>query len=138
MLAVSYHVIEKRQTFPRLLKPTSLHFFFGKCHVSVFILSPNFPSYCCVIPFSKIMRVKLMKLIFSLCYPYLKVQSCKLKKALINDHLHVSKVSWEFRITTIYNFAVIYPWNLLFSQKVAYFLTVSVVFSVYKQKFTPQ
>ena len=30
------------------------------------------------------------------------------------------------------NFAVTYPWNLLFSKKVAYFLTVSIIFSVYK------
>ena len=44
--------------------------------------------------------------------------------------------SWKFRIPTIYNFGVIYPWNLLFSYKAAYFLTVSIVFSVYKQNFT--
>ena len=58
-------------------------------------------------------------------------------KALINDRLYVLKVSWKFRIPTIYNFAVIYPWNWLFSQKVAYFLTVSIVFSVYKQTLRP-
>ena len=33
----------------------------------------------------------------------------KIDKALINDRLSVSKVSWNFRIPTIYNFAVIYP-----------------------------
>ena len=54
----------------------------------------------------------------------------EIEKALINDRLRVSKVSWKFRILTIYNFAVIYPWNLLISYKVAYFLTVSIVFSV--------
>ena len=53
----------------------------------------------------------------------------QIEKALINNRLHVSKVSWKFRSPTIYNFAVIYPWNLLFSSKVAYFLTVSIVFS---------
>ena len=37
------------------------------------------------------------------------------EKALINDCSRVSKVSWKFLIPTIYNFAVIYPWNLLFS-----------------------
>ena len=37
-----------------------------------------------------------------------------------------------------YNFAAIYPWNLLFSKKVAYFLTFSIFFSVYKQNFTAQ
>ena len=39
----------------------------------------------------------------------------QIEKALINDRLHVSKVSWEFRIPAIYSFAVIYPWNVLFS-----------------------
>ena len=39
----------------------------------------------------------------------------QIEKALINDCLYVSKVSWKFRIANIYNFAVIYPWNLLFS-----------------------
>ena len=55
------------------------------------------------------------------------------EKALIKDGLRVSKVSWKFNIPTIYSFAVICPWNLLFSEKVAYFLTISIVFSVYKQ-----
>ena len=45
------------------------------------------------------------------------------------------KSIWKFPIPTIYNFAAIYSWNLLFSYKVAYFLTVSIVFSVYKQNF---
>ena len=60
----------------------------------------------------------------------------QIEKALINDCLHVSKASWKFCIPTIYNFAAIYLWNLLFSEKVAYFLTVSIVFSVFKQNFT--
>ena len=62
----------------------------------------------------------------------LKVHSCKLKKPMINDHLPISKVSWKFSISTIYNFAVIYLWNLLVFKKVAYVLTLSIVFSVYK------
>ena len=62
----------------------------------------------------------------------------QIEKALINDPLLVSKVSWKFRIATIYNFAVIFPWNLLFSQKVIYFLTISIVFSFCKQNFTVQ
>ena len=62
----------------------------------------------------------------------------QIEKALINDSFHVSKVSWKFRISTIYNFAVIYPWNLQFSEKVGYFLTVSIVFSVYNQNFPAQ
>ena len=36
-------------------------------------------------------------------------------KALVNDHSLISKVSWKFWIPTSHNFAVIYPWNLLFS-----------------------
>ena len=39
----------------------------------------------------------------------------QIEKALTNDRLRVSKVSWKFRIPTIYNFAAVYPWNLLFS-----------------------
>ena len=31
------------------------------------------------------------------------------EKALMNVRLYVSKVSWKFRIPTMYNFAVIYP-----------------------------
>ena len=37
----------------------------------------------------------------------------EIKKALVNDRLRVSKVSWKLSIPTI-------PWNLLFSLKVAY------------------
>ena len=46
---------------------------------------------------------------------YRKDTVMKIDKALINDCLRVSKVSWKFHIPTIYNFAVVYPWNLLFS-----------------------
>ena len=57
----------------------------------------------------------------------------QIEKALINDRLRFWKVPWKFCISTIYNFAVIYPWNLQFSYEVTYFLRVSVVFSVYKK-----
>ena len=60
----------------------------------------------------------------------------EIEKALINDSLHVSNQSWKFHNPTIYKCAVIYPWNVQFSWKVAYFLTGSIVFSVYKQTFT--
>ena len=60
----------------------------------------------------------------------------QIEKTLINDHLRVSKVHWKFSIQTIYNFAAIYPWNLLFSEKVAYFLIVPIVFSFYQQSVT--
>ena len=39
----------------------------------------------------------------------LKGRVVQIEKAQINNHLRVSKVSWKFRIPTIYNFAVIYP-----------------------------
>ena len=39
----------------------------------------------------------------------------QIEKALMDDCLHVSKLSWKFRIPTNYNFAVIFPWNELFS-----------------------
>ena len=53
----------------------------------------------------------------------------QIKKALINDRLHVLKVSWKVWNPIIYNFAIIY---------VAYFFTVSIVFFVYKQNITAQ
>ena len=59
----------------------------------------------------------------------------QIKIALVNDRLLVSKMSWKFCIPTVYNLAVIYPWNLLFSLKVAYFLKVSIVD---KQNFVEQ
>ena len=62
----------------------------------------------------------------------------QIEKALINDRLRVLKVSWKFRFPAIYNVAVIYPWNLLFSLKVAYFLTVFIVFSFDKQNLKTQ
>ena len=39
----------------------------------------------------------------------------QIEKALINDRLCVLKVSWKFCIPAIYDFAIIYLWNLLFS-----------------------
>ena len=59
----------------------------------------------------------------------------QIEKALIKDRVRVSKVLWKFRFPFIYNSVVIYPWNMLFSQKVIYFLKVSIVFSVNKQNF---
>ena len=62
----------------------------------------------------------------------------QIEKALINDSLRVSKVSWNFRIPTISYFAVIYTWNLIFFKNVAYFLTDSIAFPAYKQNFKAQ
>ena len=63
----------------------------------------------------------------------------QIEKALINDGLRISKVTCKFCIPSFYDVAVFYHWNLLFSStKVAYFLRVSIVFSVYKKNFTAQ
>ena len=45
----------------------------------------------------------------------LKGTVMQIEKALINDRLRVLKISWKFRIPTIFNFVVIHPWNLQFS-----------------------
>ena len=62
----------------------------------------------------------------------------QIENVLINYGLRVPKVPWKFCIPTIYNLPVIYLWSLLFSEKAAYFLTVSILFSVYKQNFATQ
>ena len=54
------------------------------------------------------------------------------EKALINDRVYVSKVSWKFCIRKICNSVVIRPWIMLFLKNVPYFITVSIVFVVYK------
>ena len=38
----------------------------------------------------------------------------QVEKTVINVRLRVSKSSWKFRFPTIYNFSVMYQWNLLF------------------------
>lgn len=50
------------------------------------------------------------------------------------------KLSLKLYDPTVHNFEVIYPSNLFvfFSEKVAYFLKVSITFPFYKQKFTAQ
>ena len=68
----------------------------------------------------------------------LKGTVMQIEEALINDPLRVLKVSWKFRNSNVYNFAAIYSWNLLFSLKIAYFLTVYIVFPVYQQNFMAQ
>ena len=77
-------------------------------------------------------------ILFEICSRRLKGTVMQIEKPLIDARLRVSKVSWKFHVQTIYTFAVIYPWNLLFLKKVGYFLMVSIVFSVYKQNFTAQ
>ena len=55
----------------------------------------------------------------------------QIEKALGNDPLLVSKVSWNFAFQLFVILQQYLPVMLL-SWKVAYFLTVSVVFSIYK------
>ena len=57
------------------------------------------------------------------CKQNIKGTVMQIEKALINDRLSVSKVSWKFRIPTIYNFAV------KFAVKFATFLKSSLLFN---------
>ena len=50
-----------------------------------------------------------------ICVVIGQITVMKIEKLLINDRLRVSKVSWKFCVLTIYNFAVIFFWNLFFS-----------------------
>ena len=52
----------------------------------------------------------------------------QIDKALINECLRVSKISYNFCRNLHMKFAIVL--------KIAYFLTISFVFSVYKQNFT--
>ena len=76
--------------------------------------------------------LELFKILSRVFQEWLKGTVMQIEKVPINDRLRVSNVSWKFNILTIYNFAVISLWNLLFPQKVAYFLPVSIVFFVCK------
>ena len=62
----------------------------------------------------------------------------QIEKALIMTAYMFQKYSESFAFQLFIIFAVIYSWNLLFSYKVAYFLTVSIVFFVYKENVTAQ
>ena len=55
---------------------------------------------------------------------FFKGTDMQFENVLINDRLRVSKVPWKLPISTVHNFAVIYLWNLLFSENVAYSLKV--------------
>ena len=52
---------------------------------------------------------------FIIMKKWIKDAVIRTEKALLNDRLRVSKVSWKFHVSTIYNYALIYSWNLLFS-----------------------
>ena len=59
------------------------------------------------------------------------------EKALINDRLRASKVSWNSHFNCLW-FCSNLPVKFAIFKKVAYCLTVSIVFPVYKQNFTAQ
>ena len=69
---------------------------------------------------------KLSKICFSMeCFlvdfsQFFKGTVMQIEKAQINELLRASKIFWEFGIPTIYNFAVIYPWNFLKRQPTFY------------------
>ena len=73
-----------------------------------------------------------------LCMLIFKGTVMQIDNTLIHDRLRVSKVPRKFHILSTYNFAVVLHVKFVIFKKVAYFLTVSVVFSVYKQSFTAQ
>ena len=70
-----------------------------------------------------------------LFFVILKDAIMQIEKALINDCLHVSKVSWKFLIPTISNFAVIHPMKIRYCfKKVAYFFTVFLLLFLFINK----
>ena len=76
-----------------------------------------------------IWKVMKQKIFFVSAEVFFKGAIMKIEKALINDSVRVSEVLRKFCIPTIYNFAE-------FTSD--YFLTVSILLSVYKQNFTAQ
>ena len=62
--------------------------------------------------FAKKLTIKMV----TQCVKFVSVKTTimQIEKAKINDCPCVWKVFWKFRIPAIYNFAVIYPWNLLY------------------------
>ena len=62
----------------------------------------------------------------------------QIEKTMINDGLPVSTESSKFVFSTIDNLTLTFPWSLLFFKKVTYFLTISIIFSVYNQNVPAQ
>ena len=98
-----------------LLSLFSLMFAVAVCAISRKIFVPLILLWLLIVfkffpqPFLPIISVLLL---FSAVF---KGTVMQIQKTMINDRLRVSKVFWKFHIPTIYNFAIIYPWNLLFS-----------------------
>ena len=73
--------------------------------------NPQFPED--LVTFTEEILNGKLRFSCSICYETWRpeVAVMQTEKALINDHVRVSKVSWKFRIPTIYSFAVIYSWK---------------------------
>ena len=70
------------------------------------------------------------------CVKFVSVKTTimQIEKATINDCPCVWKVFWKFCIPATYNFAVIYPWNLLYKiYKMVSFLVPLFNFKLPKQ-----
>ena len=69
-------------------------------------------DFCLIIPIST-----------PFCYYFVRGTFMQIEQELVNNRLHVSKVSWKSRIPNIYNFTVLLPRNFPNFLKVAnYFL----------------
>ena len=62
-----------------------------------------------------VIEIRLDGRLVYLDYKTIKGTVMQIEKVLKNDSLRLSKVYCKFRIPAIYDFEVIYPWNLLFS-----------------------
>ena len=62
-----------------------------------------------------VIEIRLDGRLVYLDYKTIKGTVMQIEKVLKNDSLRLSKVYCKFRIPAIYDFVVIYPWNLLFS-----------------------
>ena len=56
-----------------------------------------------------------MSNLYVFSFQHFKGTVMQIEKALINDHLRISKVSWKFRIPNVDNFAAILTLNFLLS-----------------------
>ena len=71
-------------------------------------------SWTCLWP-QKNLDLELTYYLSDLTIKWFKDTVMQIEKAQVNDRLSVLKVSWKFRILIMYNFALFYLWNLLFS-----------------------
>ena len=62
------------------------------------------------------------------CYYFVRGTFMQIEQELVNNRLHVSKVSWKSRIPNIYNFTVLLPRNFPKFLKVAYYFLLPFLF----------